>query len=133
MRVERELVAGVLVHPEMLDRIIAIVEPADLESCECRDVFRDIVAAWTGGYFTGRGGIDRGYRAVGAYMAEHDTWTGRLFRYADADSSDPLGAAEVIAERSRRRRLAAELAQAAEDVANGSDPERVLERLEVVA
>lgn len=132
-RVEAGLVAGALLHPELLPQIVGRVEPVDLESIEHREVWRDIIAAWHGGYFNGRTGIDRGYRAVGAYMRDHGTWTGRLFRFGDVDSSDPLGAARVIAERSTRRKLSAELAQAAADVASGSDPAAVLARLGVAA
>lgn len=132
-RMEAELVAGLLLHPEAIPHAMKLVRPGDLEHAERREVLRDIFDAYVLGYFKDRGGIDRGYRSVGAYMADRGTWTGRLFRLGDADTRDPIGAAQVIAERQRRRHLVAELVSAAEAVANGSDPDVVLRRLEVVA
>ena len=132
-RVESELVAGCLLHPDVIPHVIDLVAPSDLENVDRREVFRLIVDAWSFGYFVGRRGCDRGYQAVGALMADRGVWTGRLFALGDVDTSDPLGAARVIAERARRRRLSAELADAAEQIANGSDPDATLRRLGVIA
>lgn len=125
-RLEASLVAGLLLHPEQLERVRAVVEPADIEDPEHRELFRDILAAYAEGYFNGRTGITRGYEAVGAYLLDHGRWTGRLFAFGDVDSFDPVGAARLLAERTRRRNVAARLAAAAEAVAAGHDPDTVL-------
>ena len=84
-RVESELVAGCLLHPDVIPHVIDLVAPSDLENVDRREVFRLIVDAWSFGYFVGRRGCDRGYQAVGALMADRGVWTGRLFALGDVD------------------------------------------------
>lgn len=130
------VVDGCLLHPENLVACRFLIRPADLADprlvmiwtalCEAADA-DEIMPEVPGA----------AYVAAGRRLAEAGRWSADVFYpgrdLSDLEWSDPVRAAEILAEAARRRELAAELIRAGERVAAGSDPGAVLARLEVLA
>lgn len=128
-RIEAQLVDGSLMHPAVIGELVKAVTTDMLETVLFREAWRDIIDAHTHGYFTDSTDLlGGGYIALGEYLADRDRWAGQVYNYGFVNgervrTDDPVTAAEVILERHRRRHFAAELAQAADAVAKGADPD----------
>lgn len=135
MSAEESLVDGALLHPGLLPRILAVVDPSDITDPTCKLVFRALVTAHRADDIDVTE-LAGGYMAAGRQLEAGGRWSALVFRPGIGGAvltEDPLAAAHVVAEASRRRRVAAELVLAADAVANGADPAAVLSRLEVAA
>jgi hypothetical protein len=129
------VVDGCLLHPDQLAACRFLIVPRDLEDQRLVVVWSALCAA------ADAGEIDpdvpgAGYIAAGRRLEDAGRWVADVFYpgrgLCDLDWSDPVRAAEILAEAARRRDLAAELIRAGEAVATGADPSAVLRRLEVV-
>ncbi len=129
--IELAILDGMLLHPVTVVAVVERVRAEDFTTEARREMYRGIVRTWLGGYMDHE---PNGYVGYGRYLVANDRWAGHVYDASTGDApGDPVAAADILAERSRRRRLAAELALAAEAVANGASLDHVRLKLEAVA